>query len=109
MLVETEPTLKSTDEHDLVQLVRALRDAAPKAAIAFVLWPSQAQFLGWQTNAEIAQIRQAAQLHGAQIIELPAIMSHVEQMLPKQGRLRERAVLEVTAAGDPSPALAEPI
>ena len=87
VLIEVTPNIYGGN---VANALVALKRVLPNAAVAFVLWPSQAQFLGWQTNAEIAQIRQAAQLHGAQIIELPAIMSHVEQMLPKQGRLRER-------------------
>ena len=45
ILIETEPTLGVNEEHDLLQLVTQLRTGAPNAALAFVMWPSQAQLL----------------------------------------------------------------
>ena len=55
VLIETEATLDVNDEKEVMQLVRQLRHAAAHAVIAFVMWPSQAQFSSRRASERMIQ------------------------------------------------------
>ena len=72
VLVETEPTLTSTDHHDLQQLVRALRRGAPNAVIGFVLWPSQRQLT--HDRAAERMVRRMAATEGFDVLSASTML-----------------------------------
>ena len=68
---------------DVGQLVDTIRQAAPRAAVAFVLWPSQAQYtqhLGSRhakrkKESDLEMMHRTAAQQGAAVVNLPALMS----------------------------------
>ena len=68
---------------DVGQLVYTIRQAAPRAAVAFVLWPSQAQYtqhLGARhakrkEESDLEMMHRTAAQQGAAVVNLPALMS----------------------------------
>ena len=94
VLIEVTPNVYGGN---VGNVLLALRRVVPHAAMAFVLWPSQAQFRGWRSNPDIVQIRQAAAAHGADVIDLPALMAYVQS----QQAMRSNAGAEQTSASSP--------
>ena len=71
VLLEVAPNVWDTD---LRALLRAVHRAAPHAAVAFVVWPSQAMAQSPHTNKDLRDIEAAARDENADVL-------HVEQLL----------------------------
>ena len=72
VLVETEATLAASDQHELRQLVRAIRRGAPNAVIGFVLWPTQRQLA--QERGPEQMVRRMAASEGFDAISASTLL-----------------------------------
>ena len=97
VLIEVTPNVYGGN---VGNVLLALRRVVPHAAMAFVLWPSQAQFRGWHSNPDIVHIRQAAEAHGAEVIDLPALMAEVQSQQTKRSTA---ATNQASASAPPEP------
>ena len=73
VFVEIEPTVSTSDWHQVLELVQHLRISAPNAAIGFIMWPTKGQF--HNDNGLEEMVRKAAATSGFDVAHASVLLN----------------------------------